>query len=64
MVLQFIVVPVHIFRSFMRSWMSTGILKVSANRAQAPAALVQSVVQQLEMEQENWDVEIIDDGVV
>ena len=60
MVLQFIVVPVHIFRSFMRSWMGAGVTQVPVNRAQALAALVQSgandvqsVVAQLEMEQEN-----------
>ena len=54
----------------MRSWMGAGILKVAANRAQAPAALVQSstngvqsVVAQLEIELENWDEDILDDGV-
>jgi hypothetical protein len=51
--------------------MNAGILKVSANRAQAAAALgqdgannVESVVQELEEEQEDWDEEILDDGVV
>ncbi len=51
--------------------MNAGILKVPANRAQATAALgqdgtnnVESVVQELEEEQEEWDEEILDDGVV
>jgi len=51
--------------------MNAGILKVPANRAQAMAALgqdgtnnVESVVQELEEEQEEWDEEILDDGVV
>jgi hypothetical protein len=55
----------------LRSWMNAGILKVPANRAQAAAALgqdgtnnVESVVQELEEEQEDWDEEILDDGVV
>ncbi len=55
----------------MRSWMNAGILKVLTNRAQATAALgqdgandVESVVQELEEEQEDWDEEILDDGVV
>ncbi len=55
----------------LRSWMNAGILKVSTNRAQATTALgqdgtnnVESVVQELEEEQEEWDEEILDDGVV
>jgi hypothetical protein len=51
--------------------MNVGILKVSANRAQAAVALgqdcannVKSVVQELEEEHEDWDEEILDDGVV
>jgi len=51
--------------------MNVDILKVLANRAQATAALgqdgtnnVESVVQELEEEQEEWDEEILDDGVV
>ncbi len=55
----------------LRSWMNVGILKVPANRAQATAALgqdgtnnVESVVQELEEEHEEWDEEILDDGVV
>jgi len=51
--------------------MNAGILKVLANRAQATATLgqdgtnnVESVVQELEEEQEEWDEEILDDGVV
>ncbi len=51
--------------------MNAGILKVPANRAQAAAALgqdntnnVESIVQELEEEQEDWDEEILDDGVV
>ncbi len=46
----------------LRLWMNAGILKVPANRAQAMAALgqdstnnVESVVQELEEEQEEWD---------
>ncbi|CAM6073756.1 unnamed protein product [Sphagnum tenellum] len=53
------------------SWMNAGIPKVPTNRAQAAAALgqdgannVESVVQELEEEQEDWDEEILDDGVV
>lgn len=55
----------------LRSWLNVSILKVSVKRAQATAALaqdgannVESVVQQLEEEQEDWDEEILDDGVV
>jgi hypothetical protein len=55
----------------LRSWMNASILKVPANRAQAATALgqdgannVESVVQELEEEQEDWDEEILDDGVV
>jgi hypothetical protein len=51
--------------------MNAGILKVPANRAQAATALgqdgannVELVVQELEEEQEDWDEEILDDGVV
>jgi hypothetical protein len=51
--------------------MNAGILKVPPNRRQAAAALgqddtnnVESVVQKLEEEQEDWDEEIFDDGVV
>ena len=51
--------------------MGDAILKEPSNRAQAPAALVQtgfndvqSVVQRLEMEKENWDEDILDDGFV
>jgi hypothetical protein len=51
--------------------MNAGILKVPANRAQAAAALgqdgannMESVVQELEEEQEDWDKEILDNGVV
>jgi len=51
--------------------MNAGILKVPANQAQVTAALgqddtnnVESVVQELEEEQEEWDEEILDDGVV
>jgi hypothetical protein len=50
--------------------MNAGILKVPVNRAQATAALgqdgtnnVESVVQELE-EEEDWDEEILDDGVI
>jgi hypothetical protein len=62
---------VFIMTMCLRSWMNVGILKVPANRAQATAALgqdgannVESVVQELEEEQEDWDEEILDDGVV
>jgi hypothetical protein len=55
----------------MRSWMNAGILKVPTNRAQAATALgqdgannVESIVQELEEEQEEWDEEILDNGVV
>ncbi|CAM6073743.1 unnamed protein product [Sphagnum tenellum] len=55
----------------LRSWMNADILKVPTNRAQAAAALgqdgannVESVVQELEEEQEDWDEEVLDDGVV
>jgi len=51
--------------------MNAGILKVPTNRAQAAAALgqdgannVESIVQELEEEQEEWDEEILDNGVV
>jgi hypothetical protein len=51
--------------------MNASIFKVPANRVQATAALgqddannVESVVQELEEEQEDWDEEILDDGVV
>jgi hypothetical protein len=51
--------------------MNVGIFKVLVNRAQAAATLeqdgannVESVVQELEEEQEDWDEEILDDGVV
>jgi len=51
--------------------MNVGILKVPANRAKAAVALgqngannVESVVQELEEEQEDWDKEILDDGVI
>ena len=47
----------------MRSWMGAKILKVLANRAQAPAALVHSGVQQLEMEHKNWDEDILKMGL-
>ncbi len=52
-------------------WMNASILKVPANRAQAMVALrqdgasnVESVVHELEEEHEDWDEEILDDGVV
>ncbi|CAK9234776.1 unnamed protein product [Sphagnum troendelagicum] len=55
----------------LRSWMNADILKVPTNCAQAAAALgqdgannVESVVQELEEEQEDWDEEVLDDGVV
>ncbi len=61
---------VFIMTMCLRLWMNAGILKVPANRTQA-AALgqddannVESVVQELEEEQEDWDKEILDDGVV
>jgi hypothetical protein len=51
--------------------MNASILKVPANRAQAMVALrqdgasnVESVVHELEEEHEDWDEEILDDGVV
>jgi folate-dependent phosphoribosylglycinamide formyltransferase PurN len=51
--------------------MNVDILKVLANRAQAATALeqdgtniVESVVQELEEEQEDWDKKILDDNVV
>ncbi|CAK9200525.1 unnamed protein product [Sphagnum troendelagicum] len=59
---------VFIMTMCLRSWMNAGILKVLTNRAQAAAALgqdgannVESVVQELEEEQEDWDEEILDD---
>ncbi|CAM6015769.1 unnamed protein product [Sphagnum balticum] len=62
---------VFIMTMCLRSWMNAGILKVPVNRAQAAAALgqdsannVESVIQELEEEQEDWDEEILDDGVV
>ncbi|CAM6059074.1 unnamed protein product [Sphagnum tenellum] len=55
----------------MRSWMNADILKVLTNRTEAAATLgqdgannVESVVQELEEEQEDWDEEILDDGVI
>jgi hypothetical protein len=55
----------------LRSWMNAGILKVLANQAQAVTALgqdgannVESPVQELEEEQEDWDKEILDNGVI
>ncbi len=60
-----------IMRMCLHSWMNAGILKVPTNRAQVATALgqdgannVESVVQELEEEQEDWDEEILDDGVV
>ncbi len=53
--------------------MGARILKVPTNRQQAAAALptinsnvpsVDSVVEQLELEQNGWEEEILDDGVV
>jgi len=51
--------------------MNVGILKVPTNRAQVTATLgqdgtnnVESVIQELEEEQEEWDEEILDDGVI
>ena len=51
--------------------MDANILKRAANRAQALAVLVQSgaidvqfVVAQLDIKQENWDEDILGDGVV
>jgi hypothetical protein len=51
--------------------MNAGILKVLTNQTQAATALgqdgannVESIVQELEEEQEDWDEEILDDGVV
>ncbi len=50
--------------------MNAGILKVPTNWAQAVALgqdganNVESVVQELEEEQEDWDKEILDNGVV
>jgi hypothetical protein len=51
--------------------MNVGILKVLTNQTQAATALgqdgannVESIVQELEEEQEDWDEEILDDGVV
>jgi hypothetical protein len=62
---------VFIMTMCLRLWMNAGILKVSTNRAQAAAALgqdntnnVESVVQELEEEHEDWDKEILNDGVV
>jgi len=68
---QLLSLLVFIMTMCLRSWMNAGILKVSANRAQATIALgqdgtnnVESVVQELEEEQEEWDEEILDDGVI
>ncbi len=68
---QSLSLSVFIMTMCLRSWMNAGILKVPANRAQAAAALgqdgannVELVVQELEEEQEDWDEEILDDGVV
>ncbi len=62
---------VFIMTMCLRSWMNASILKVPTNRAQAAAILgqddtnnVESIVQELEEEQEDWDEEIIDDGVI
>jgi hypothetical protein len=62
---------VFIMTMCLRSWMNAGILKVPTNRAQAATALgqdsannMESIVQELEEEQEDWDEEILDDGVV
>ncbi len=51
--------------------MNADILKVSTNRAQAAVALrqddannVESVIQELKEEQEGWDEEMLDDGVI
>jgi len=62
---------VFIMTMCMRSWMNVGILKMPANRAQVVTALgqdgannVESVVQELEEEQEDWDEEILDNGVI
>jgi len=62
---------VFIMTMCLRSWMNVDILKVPANQAQATATLgqddtnnVESVIQELEEEQEEWDEEILDDGVI
>jgi hypothetical protein len=62
---------VFIMTMCLRSWMNVSIFKVPANQAQATGALgqdgtnnVESVVQELEEEQKDWDKEILDDGVV
>jgi hypothetical protein len=57
----------------LRSWMGANILKVPTNRQQVATALimigsdlplVESVVEQLELEQNDWDEEVLDDGVI
>ncbi len=62
---------VFIMPMCLRSWMNADILKVSTNRAQAAVALrqddannVESVIQELKEEQEGWDEEMLDDGVI
>ncbi len=62
---------VFIMTMCLRLWMNADILKVPANRVQATTAFrqdgannVESVVQELEEEQEDWDKENLDDGVI
>ncbi|CAK9880792.1 unnamed protein product [Sphagnum jensenii] len=68
---QLLLSSMFIMTMSMCLWMNVGILKVPANRTQVAATLgqddannVESVVQELEEEKEDWDEEILDDGVV
>ncbi len=68
---QSLLSSVFIMTMCLRSWMNANILKVPVNRAQAATALgqdgannVESVVQELKEEHEDWDEEIFEDGVV
>jgi hypothetical protein len=62
----------------LRSWMDAGILKLPVNRAQAAADAaaahaaqdtartddLEAAIAQMEIEQDDWQEEILDDGVV
>jgi hypothetical protein len=68
---QSLLLSVFIVTMCLRSWMNVDIFKMSANRAQAAVALgqdgannVESIVQEREEEQEDWDEEILNNGVV
>jgi len=66
---------VFIMTMTLQSWMNAGILKIPGNQAKLAAAIfeedmtdiaisdVEATFQLLDEEQENWDEEILDDGV-